>query len=141
MDIEFNNVSDLDTEDTGWFIGFSEWAKVGLPGKPDLRYMPQDQRSHTLCVKWMRHPANDPRGAAKPPSTGRSVSILVSDSGCFRVEFSEHPDFPESEIACYTLKRHGDFVAWGEGLFHRWFTIAESTILTLRWIPEGFPDR
>ncbi len=136
MDIEFNNAGDLDTSGTGWFIGFSEWAKTRLQSVPDLRYMPQEHRSHALCVKWMRHPTHDPRGAAKPPSKGRSISILVSESGAFRLEFSEHRDFPPEQTVRHTLRRHGDFVAWGENLYHRWFADEKCTILTLRWTPE-----
>lgn len=136
MDIEFHNAGDLDTGDTGWFIGFSEWAKAGLPGVPDLRYIPKDRRSRGLCMKWKRHPAQDPRGAAKLPSVGRSVSILVSESGRFRLEFSARRDFPENQTAYYTLANHGDFVVWGGNLYHRWFVDEDCTILTLRWIPE-----
>jgi hypothetical protein len=136
MDIEFNNAADLDTKGTGWFIGFSDWTKANVPGISNLRYMSQEQRSHTLCVKWMLHPAHDPRGGAKPISTGRSISILVSESGHFRVEFSKNPEFPPSDIVCHTLKRHGDFVAWGENLYHRWSANESSIILTLRWVPE-----
>jgi hypothetical protein len=136
VDIEFNNIADLDTNGTGWFIGFSEWTKAKLPGVPNLRYVPQDQRCHTLCMKWMRHPAHDPRGAAKPPSAGRTISILVSESGCFRLEFSEHEDFPDGQIVSYTLQNHGDFAIWREGLHHRWFADEDCTILTLRWIPD-----
>lgn len=136
MDVEFNNAAGLNTEGTGWFIGFSEWTKANTPGIPDLRYMPQDQRLHTLCVKWMQHPAGDPRGGAKPMSNGRSVSIMVSESGRFRVAFCERPDFPEARILRHTLTRQGDFVAWGANLYHRWTAIEDSTILTLRWVPE-----
>jgi hypothetical protein len=137
LDIEFNNAADLDTNGTGWIIGFSHWSKANVPGISNLRYMPRDQRSRMLCVKWMQHPAHDPRGGAKPISTGRSVSILVSESGHFRVEFSDDSEFPPSDTVCYTLKRHGDFVAWGENLYHRWSALKGSTILTLRWVPEA----
>lgn len=119
MDIKFNNAVDLDTIGTGWFISFSDWAKVSIPGIANLRYMPQDQRARTLCAKWMQHPVHDPRGGAKPISTGRSVSLLVGESGRFRVEFSRDLEFPPSDIVCHTLKRHGDFVARGESLYHR----------------------
>jgi hypothetical protein len=55
MDIEFGNAAQLDTSDTGWFIGFSEWTKANLPSTTSLRYMPQAQRAHRLCMKWMQH--------------------------------------------------------------------------------------
>jgi hypothetical protein len=136
MDIEFGNAAQLDTNDTGWFIGFSEWTKANLQSTTSLRYMPQAQRAHTLSMKWMQHPAHDPRGIVKPASTGRTVSILVSELGGFRLEFSQHPDFPEDLFVRYILRRHGDFVIWGGNLYHRWFADADSTILTLRWVPE-----
>ena len=28
MDVEFGNVADLDTNDTRWIIGFSDWTKT-----------------------------------------------------------------------------------------------------------------
>lgn len=136
MDIEFNNIANLDTNGTGWFVGFGDWIRDSFPDTPDLRYMPQEQRSHSLCVKWMRHPVNDPRGGAKPPSAGRTLSILVSPRGRFTLEFSQEQDFPEGRSVRHTLRNHGDFVIWGAGLHHRWFVDAECTILTLRWVPD-----
>jgi hypothetical protein len=133
MDIEFNNIDRLDTGGTGWFVGFGEWATSAPSG---LRYMPEHQRCHALCVKWMRHPANDPRGLAKPPSKGRTLSVLVSDTGHFRLEFSAREDFAEGAVVRHTLRRQGDFVIWGESIYHRWFVEQQSTILTLRWAPE-----
>lgn len=139
MDIEYNNVADLNTGGTGWFIGFSDWARARLAGVSDLRHMPAERRSHALCVKWMIHPAHDPRGVAKPPSVGRTLSILVSETGSFRLEFAEDQDFRAQHTQRYTLRRHGDFVIWGEGLHHRWQVDEACTILTLRWVPDA-PD-
>jgi hypothetical protein len=136
MDIEFNNVGQLDTCDSGWFIGFSEWTKAKLAGVPELRYLPREQRVHTLCMKWMRHRAQDPRGQTKPPSTGRTISLLVSESGRFRLEFSARADFPADGTVRHALQHHGDFVVWGENLYHRWFVDQDCTILTLRWTPD-----
>lgn len=136
MDIEFNNAGTIDTDDSGWFLGFSEWAKTRLIGASDLRYMPQDQRAHGLCIKWMQHPARDPRGGVKPVSTGRTLSILVSEAGCFRLEFSAHENFAQAQVDRYTLQNHGDFVVWGAGLYHRWRVDKACAILTLRWIPD-----
>ncbi len=137
MEIEFGNVNDLDTRGTGWFIGFGAWTK---DGDSDLRYVPEDARSRGLCLKWMDHRAGDPRGAVKPPSEGRTLSILASDSGRFRVEFSDDPAFPEARTTSYLLARRGDFVAWGGGLHHRWSVEDDCTIVTLRWVPESSHD-
>lgn len=136
MDIEVSNAGTLDTNNTGWFLGFSEWAKANIPGVLDLRYMPEEMRSHALCLKWMAHPKDDPRGTIKPPSQGRTISILVSESGRFRLQFSEHADFPEGQVTEHTLEHHGQFAAWGENIYHRWFVDEACTIVTLRWIPD-----
>ena len=136
MDVEFGNAGQVFTNDTGWFVGFSEWVKTRAANESELRFMPKEQRSHTLCVKWMFHRAGDDRGVAKPPSEGRTLSILVSDAGMFRIQFSEHPDFQAEGTTEFRLERHGDFVVWGERLHHRWFVDADCTILTIRWIPE-----
>lgn len=133
MEIESGNVLDLDTRGTGWFVGFGEWTRDGPIG---LRYMPEATRSRGLCLKWMDHPAGDPRGTAKPPSVGRTLSILASESGRFRLEFSDDPAFPEGRTAAYVLEKRGDFVAWGGGLRHRWSVDKDCTIVTLRWVPE-----
>jgi hypothetical protein len=139
LDIEFGNAGELDTNNTGWFIGFSEWAKANVAGATDLRYMAKDALARTIHVKWMDHPANDPRGTAKPPSEGRSISILVSESGKFRIEFSADADFPAGKVVRHRLLKHGDFVAWGENIHHRWFVDEACTILTIRWIPVAGP--
>ena len=136
MQIEFGNAGDVDTGGTGWFVGFSPWARNTTAGV-DLRYLPQDRLSHTLCMKWMTHAAGDPRGVAKPISEGRTLSVLVSTSGLFRLQFSDNDRF-ESNVVEHVLCRHGDFSVWGAGVFHRYVVDDTSTILTLRWIP--LPD-
>lgn len=128
MDLEFGNAGEVNTNDTGWFIGFSAWAT-------GLRQMPKDLRSHTMHVKWMEHPAGDPRGIAKPPSEGRTISIFVSERGKFRIEFSPDERFADDQTQRYTLDRHGDFIIWGEDIHHRWFVDDDCVILTIRWIP------
>jgi hypothetical protein len=133
VEIETGNVLDLDTRGTGWFVGFGEWTR---DGSIDLRYLPETIRSRSLCLKWMDHPAGDPRGSAKPPSAGRSLSILVGEAGRFRLEFSDDPGFPEGGTVAHVLARRGDFVAWGGGLYHRWSVEEACTVLTLRWIPD-----
>jgi hypothetical protein len=134
VDIEFGNAADVETRGTGWFVGFGEWTRDGML---DLRHVPEDVRSRGLCMKWMDHRAGDPRGSGKPPSVGRTISILVSNSGRFRAEFSEDPGFPDGRTVAHILARRGDFVAWGEGLYHRWFVDEDCTVATLRWIPSS----
>jgi hypothetical protein len=136
MDIEFNNAAALDTNETGWIIGFSDWTKSKLHGVADLRFMSAETRSHSICMKWMFHRKGDDRGVAKPPSAGRTISIIVSQHGRFRIQFSEHGGFPAGQVAEYVLEKHGQFVVWGENIHHRWFVDEDCTILTLRWIPD-----
>ena len=136
MDVEFGNAGDLFTNESGWFVGFSEWTRTGAADRTELRFMPKEQTLRMLSVKWMFHPAGDDRGATKPPSEGRTLSILVSDQGSFRIHFSERHDFPAERTSGFRLERHGDFVVWGAGVHHRWFVDSNCTILTVRWIPE-----
>lgn len=135
MDIEFGNVGSLNTNGTGWFVGFSDWTKANVDGVPDLRFMAKDAVAQTIQAKWMVHPANDDRGTAKPPSEGRTLAILVSESGCFRLEFSLNETFPPEQTRLYILQNHGDFIIWGKNIYHRWFVDRACTILTFRWIP------
>ena len=139
MDIEFGNAGALDTNGTGWFIGFSDWARANVAGVPDLRFMAKGALAHTIHAKWMAHPKGDDRGTAKPPSDGRTLSILVSESGRFRLEFSGDGTFPAGRVVAHTLERHGDFVIWGTNLHHRWFVDEACVVLTFRWVPVS-PD-
>ena len=133
LPVEFGNAETTGTNGTGWFIGFSEWAKNG---PSELRYMPQEQGSHGLCMKWFAHPAGHPNGEDKPLSTGRTVSILVSAKSHFELEFSRTPTFDPESTVSHSLRRVGDFVIWGPGVYHRAFGREAATIATLRWEPS-----
>jgi hypothetical protein len=98
--------------------------------------MPKDLRAHTLTMKWMFHPKGDLLGAMKPKSEGRTISIMVSERGRFRLQFSGHAHFPGADLVEHVLDRHGQFCAWGADIHHRWFVDEDCTILTLRWIPD-----
>ncbi|NEX64105.1 hypothetical protein [Noviherbaspirillum galbum] len=134
MDIEFNDAGNVETNGTGWLVGFGPWLQDAATG-PALRYMPQDACARSLCVKWMRHVKGDPLGSGKPVSEGRTISFLVSETGRFRLQFSPEPGFPEGQVVEHVLEKQGQFSAWGEGVYHRWFVDEDCTILTLRWIP------
>jgi len=135
MEIEVGNAGAVDTGSTGWFIGFGDWTRSADPGPVNLRFLPPDALARGLQVKWMTHPAHDPRGTGKPCSEGRTISLLVSEGGRFRLEFSPEPSFSHRGLVRHTLDRHGDFVIWGPGLHHRWFVDEACTILTIRWTP------
>jgi hypothetical protein len=145
MDVEFRNAYDIDTQGTGWIVGHGSWLESGASRASGsrLRHMPQQWCSRSMCLKWMHHPTGDPRGIDKPKSEGRTMSIMVSETGRFRLQFSSDPLFAPGEVVEHVFDRHGQCSIWGEGLYHRWFVDEECTILTLRWIPEprpGFPQ-
>lgn len=131
MDIEAGNAGDLDTGDSGWFVGYGPWTRSGAL----LRFMPPEQTAQGIQIKWMVHPAGDPRGEAKPPSRGRTLSLLVSPAGRFRLEFAPDGRFRASERITHILRRPGDFVIWGADIHHRWTVEAACTVLTIRWTP------
>jgi hypothetical protein len=135
MEIEVGNAGAVDNGGTGWFIGFGDWTRSADPGPVNLRFLPQDALARAVQVKWMAHPAHDPRGTGKPCSEGRTISLLVSEGGRFRLEFSPYPSFYPSSLVRHTLCQHGDFVIWGAGVHHRWFVDEACTILTIRWTP------
>lgn len=133
MNLITGNAYDSDTNGTGWFLGYSLWTRLV---HSDLLHVPKEQLLSGLCVKWYDHQSGHDSGNSKPVSEGRTISILVSQDSVFRVEFCETPDFEPTRVKSVVLQRHGDFVIWGEDLFHRWHCLTRSTILTLRWNPN-----
>lgn len=131
--LEIGNAGALDTQGTGWWIGFSDWTRDGAA---NLRHMPAGLAARGVSAKWYDHPAGHPRGEAKPLSEGRSVSVLVSEQGAFRLDFSREAGFPPGRTLTRVMRRRGDFVAWGPQWHHRAFGLDASSILTLRWVPE-----
>ena len=134
MDIETGNAHEVDTQGTGWFIGFSPWTRAAPHG---FRHVPQDEPVTGLCVKWYHH-APGHTSENKPLSTGRTMSILVTDDSHFELDFSLTPDF-SGEVRTIVFTREGDFAIWGEGLYHRWRCVKRATIGTVRWMPAVQP--
>ena len=130
MDIDFGNAHDIGTQGTGWFIGFSPWTKKSVRG---LRYIPQHEPVTGVCVKWFHHAAGH-ESEIKPLSTGRTMSILVTDGAHFELDFCEREDFT-GEVRTVVFRREGDFAVWGERLYHRWRCMTQVTIATVRWMP------
>ena len=134
MEIESGNASDVETRGTGWFVGYGDWTR---DGGFDLRHVPEGMASRGLCLKWVDHPAGDPRGLAKPPSTGRTVSILDERLGAVPPGVPPTTrDSPAGGQSSMSSRGRGDFVAWGGGLHHRWFVDEDCTVVTLRWVPD-----
>jgi hypothetical protein len=134
INLDIGNAHELDTQGTGWFIGFGPWT-LASPG--GLRHVPREQAASGLSVKWFDHAPGHDSGDAKPVSEGRTMSILVSAGAAFRIDFSESAGFDEAGVRTVLLRQEGDYVAWGAGLFHRWRCEKRSTILTVRWNPVG----
>jgi 2'-5' RNA ligase len=133
LGLEIGNAGALDTQGTGWWIGFSDWTR---DGSANLRHMPAQLAAIGVSAKWYDHPAGHPHGEAKPISEGRSVSLLVGEQGGFRLDFSRDAAFPPEQTFTRVMRRRGDFAAWGAGLHHRAFGLCDSSILTLRWVPQ-----
>lgn len=130
LPVEFGNASALNTQGTGWIVGFSDWCQAA---PHHLRHVPDGQLVEGPCVKWFSHRAGDPNGQAKPISTGRTLSILISPDSTFRLDFCAHPAFAADDTLTHVLRRMGDYVVWGPGVFHRAFGIEAATVLTVRW--------
>jgi len=131
MDLITGNAYELDTRGTGWIIGFSDWTR--LPGS-DLLHVPAGEPVTGLCVKWYDHPEGHASGD-KPVSEGRTFSMLVTPGSRFRYDISDEPTYAPQRTRTLVLERPGDYIAWGEGVYHRWFCDRRSTILTVRWTP------
>lgn len=134
IEIEFGNAGSVETNNTGWFIGFSEWSKSGLAS---LRHMPENLDASGLCVKWFFHAKGDPNGEQKPISKGRTISLLVGAPSEFRLEFSRSISFEPSETNAFVLREPGDFAIWGPGIYHRAFGLQNACLLTIRWLPKS----
>jgi hypothetical protein len=131
--VEFGNANNFSPQGGGWLVGFGENFKT-----PTLRRMAKNALAHTIGLKWMVHKRGDPKGINKPISDGCTISILISERGDFHLEFSTSGNFNvkgEDVYAEHHLTQFGDFVVWGGDIHHQWSVPADSTILTVRWVP------
>lgn len=133
MDIDFGNARDVDPLGSGWFVGFSDWAK---DGGSNLRHMPIDGSATGLCVKWFMHDAGHPNGERKPISEGRTLCILVGLPSEFRIDLSLTGAFESAQTVTRVLRQPGDFVVWGAGIHHRAFGVRPACVMTIRWAPQ-----
>ena len=76
-----------------------------------------------LEVKWGIHPAGQQRPAGWTIGEQRSTLLLMV-SGRFRLDLM---------VGSVTLKRQGDYVAWGPGIDHSWQAEEDSVVITIRW--------
>jgi quercetin dioxygenase-like cupin family protein len=94
----------------GWFLGHF------IPGEDN------PLRSADVEVKWFTHAKGETRAAWSPPSTVRTLNVLVR--GRFVLLFPDH------EVL---LQHEGDFVLFGPGIAHSFRCEEESVVLTVRW--------
>jgi hypothetical protein len=135
--IEYGNAGEVTTNGTGWIIGYGPWlAEAVLRHTPEATIRPAEGERLEVTVKWYSHPRGQ-RDEANKPSNGRTISLLVSERGGFRLTFS---NLEKTHFTECVLSRHGDFVVWGEGLNHKWVTEYPSTVLTVRWEPRKKPE-
>lgn len=101
----------LDSVDTrGWFVGGFLPASCGLRSTDNVE------------LKWGVHKADDWREEWVTGETRTTLGILIS--GEFIMEFRDRT---------LTLSKPGDYVMWGPGVEHKWHTVKECVILTVRW--------
>jgi len=74
VDIEFGDAGALNTNSTGWFIGFSDWAKANAPGVTDLRFKAKNSLAHAVNVKWMAQKMTIAELQSRPVTVGPSRS-------------------------------------------------------------------
>ena len=115
---------------TNWLVG--DHPAIPAESLRFLRHLGHPvgpEAAANLAVKWFVHdPADPPEwGQAKPPSTGRTLSLLAG-LGAFELCFRRGED--EAEVV---LEEPGDFALWGPGLTHSWRVLAPSVVLTVRW--------
>ncbi len=133
--IETGNLGELDTGGSDWVVGFG--GAEGVQAHSPLRSVGPEDLARGPWIKWARHAAGDPGGGDKPVSVGRTLSVLVSPAGLFRVELSRVADFSSPSAQVVELRRPGDYVIWGAGWHHRWTVVEDCTIMTVRWEPAA----
>lgn len=79
-------------------------------------------KSGSVEMKWGVHTAGDARDEWVTGEIRTTVAILIS--GMFEMEFRDQAT---------TLQNPGDYVMWGPGVDHRWRTLTDCVILTVRW--------
>lgn len=96
---------------SGWIVGsFFDKNEFGLRSTEDLE------------IKWGVHKANEERSEWVTGETRETISILIK--GRFEIEFRDKK---------VELKNEGDFVMWGRDIDHKWKTLEDSVVLTVRW--------
>ena len=129
--LEWGNAETVDTAGRHWIVGYSPVLQA-----TPLRFMPKDARAAGVAIKWRAHPPNDPEGTSgeKPPTVGRTVTLLTNEGGQFRLRFWTEN---KADATVLLLDKPGDFAAYGACLNHEWEAPTASTMVTICWTPEA----
>jgi quercetin dioxygenase-like cupin family protein len=98
-----------DGDSRGWFVGHFVSTERKL------------NHSEAVEVKWSTHAPGD-RQIEWQSSSGTSLTILVK--GAMHIQFHD---------GTANLRRQGDYVMWPAGVAHRWRSIDDTTVITIRW--------
>ena len=96
----------------GWFIGHFVSKKANLRHTNDVE------------VKWGIHHSGDEKLSTRIIETSTTLTILIS--GSFLMKFGTG----DSEAL---LERPGDYALFAPGAEYKWYALAESVVLTVRW--------
>lgn len=99
-----------DTAARGWFVGHFISEELGL------------QHSRDVEIKWGNHKAGEERKEWVTGETRTAVCICVS--GKHDLIFRDRN---------VELSKQGDFVMWGKGTDHRFRTLEDGIVITVRW--------
>lgn len=108
----FGNASDDGFGNRGWFIGHFITGLTPLHREKDVE------------IKWAVHKKGEMREDWSESKKGSCLSMLIS--GTFRLDFQDR----ESIV----LAKEGDYSLWDTRIAHRWVTVQDSRILTIRWL-------
>ena len=106
----FGNAQDDSAPFHDWLVGYFVPLSSGLRHSDDIE------------IKWGVHQkgAGDDQWTVNRMAT--SISILVS--GVDQISLPHR---------VFTLSNPGDYLIWGPGMPHRWRTLEDSVVITVRW--------
>jgi len=96
----------------GWFIGSFVSPALGLRCNGDVE------------VKWGIHEPNDEKRSGGTNDKSMTLTLLISGSLLMQ--------FPQLNTEV-TLQRPGDYVLFAPKVQHRWRSLSDSVVVTVRW--------
>ena len=107
-DIYSGNAQTDGTDYRGWIVG--SFVPEGL------------RHSEAVEIKWGVHKAGEVRYDWATDECRTTLCLLIS--GKLEMHFRDRDEL---------LEKAGDYLMWGEGIDHRWQSIEDSIVLTVRW--------